>query len=499
MIYLTLLLLVLAIFFSYKKLNHVSARFMYGIILAWGLSFTSFILYLSKFNYYHNIISSFFSFSPGTWNYLVLTNFNPDLLIRMLNGGVLLFHFSLLCFAISFTRTSKKLRNAPIYTIVTIISLIQLLFYDPWIQIGLQLMIADLPPSLSAFSKEAVIWLNQLFKYINYAYEIIALVLMLNFYFNYPKIKFIKNYALYHILILAPVAIIHFLIFSWAPKNLVIATVLSGYYNYLLPDIGSYPFIFVIFPYLVPIGLAFMIYIMYRYNSIEAYNKSHDIQINNSIDTASLGVKAFTHSLKNHLLAIQFEAEYLKEIHTDKESLYSLNLMLASCNKGMESITYAANKLQAIELNLQPHLLNVSVNEAVARLNLDPNHIKVHVRADEEPPLCYVDNHFMSEVIFNLLENAVESLSQQQSGSIDISISERNNWAILSIHDDGPGIAEEHLESIFSPFFTTKASVNNWGIGLSYCHKIVVGHDGKIIAESSKEQGTTFKIFLPVI
>lgn len=499
MIYLTFLLLVLAIFFSYKKLNNVSTRFMYGIILAWGLSFTSFILYLSKFNYYQNIISSFFSFSPGTWNYLVLTNFNPNLLIRLLNGGVILFNFSLLCFAVSFTRTSKRLRNNRIYTVITAISVAQLLFFDPTIQIWLQMSIVDMPTDLSAFFREAVTLLNQLFKYVNYAYLIIAFILMLNFYFNYPKIKFIKNYALYHILILAPVAIIHFLIFSWAPKNLVIATVLTGYYNYLQPNVSSYSFVFLIFPYLVILALTFMIYIMYRYNSIESYNRSHDIQINNSIDTASLGVKAFTHSLKNHLLAIQFEAEYLKGIHTDKESVYSLDLMLASCSKGMESITYAANKLQDISLNLHPQLLDVPVNEAIQRLNIDHTNLKLTLRSDENLPLCYVDSHYMSEVIYNLLENAVESLSKQAIGHIDVTLSESNNWAIIAIKDDGPGIAEENLEQIFSPFFTTKASVNNWGIGLSYCHKIVVGHDGKIVVESDPDHGTTFKIFLPVI
>lgn len=472
---------------------------MYGIILAWALSFTSFVLYLSKFNYYQNIISSFFSFSPGAWNYLVLTNFNPNLLIRLLNGGVLLFSFSLLCFAVSFTRTSRKLRNAPIYIAITVISVTQLLFFDPSVQIRLQMTIGDMPADLSAFFKEAIILLSQLFKYINYAYLIGSFLLMLNFYFNYPKIKFIKNYALFHILILASVAIIHFLIFSWAPKNLVIATVLDGYYNYLQPNVSSYSFVFRIFPYLVILALTFMVYIMYRYSSIEAYNKSHDIQINNSIDTASLGVKAFTHSLKNHLLAIQFEAEFLKDNKTDKESLHSLNLILASCSKGMESINYAANKLQAIKLNLQQQLLNIPVNEALARLNLEHSYLKVILHAEKELPLCYIDSYYMSEVIANLLENAVESLSKQSSGQITVTLSERNNWAIIAIHDDGPGIAEEHLEMVFSPFFTTKASVNNWGIGLSYCHKIVAGHDGKIIAESNSDHGTTFKIFLPVI
>jgi signal transduction histidine kinase len=60
-------------------------------------------------------------------------------------------------------------------------------------------------------------------------------------------------------------------------------------------------------------------------------------------------------------------------------------------------------------------------------------------------------------------------------------------------------VPAEHLDSIFSPFFTTKSSLTNWGIGLSYCHKIVAAHDGDITAESEPQKGTLFKIVLPTI
>src|SRR5690606_4841041 len=80
----------------------------------------------------------FYDFSPGSWNRLVLENFNPNLLIRLLNGGVILFSFSFLLFAISYTMSSRKLKNLIFYIPISIIMLLQFIYYDPSINLALQ-------------------------------------------------------------------------------------------------------------------------------------------------------------------------------------------------------------------------------------------------------------------------------------------------------------------------------------------------------------------------
>lgn len=491
MLFVALILLIFTVLFTYKKLNHASTRFMYGIIIGWVLSFVAFTLYLSKFNYYFNVIHGFFDFSPGTWNYLVLTKFNPEWLIRMLNIGVGLFYCSLLGFAIAFTQSLNARGQRLSYGSILIFFILETLYFDPAFHIALTHWI-DSPVFFNVMSITI--------KSLRYLILFIAFGLLLNYYLNYPKIKFIKNLTLYHVLLFIPLVVIHLFIFSWAPKVLVRETYLEGYYNYLQPPLGYQSILLPVFPFAIYLTLFLMIYLVYKFNSIENYRKNRDIQINKSIDTATLGTRAFTHALKNHLIGIQSEAAYLKERHhSDNESLYSLELILQSSQSALNSINDAADKLKNINLNLQPMSISYPVQQAVARLS----ELNVRCQVDELPSLspgmCYIDPNHMTEAIYNLLLNASESLQFREDGRILVEQSQQNGWALIRISDNGPGIAEEHLETIFDPFFTTKASVNNWGIGLSYCHKIILGHDGKIVVDSKKETGTTFTVFLPII
>lgn len=501
MLYFTISFVVIAVLLTYRKLNSSSTRWLYGILFGWIVSFVSLVLYLSKFNFYYNVIHRFFDFSPGTWNYLVLNSLNPDLLIRMLNVGVLMFPYCLLGFAVTFTRRDRMLRPAYFQWPALVILIVQAVYYDPGFQNWLQNWMFDggvfAPDRTAAF----VHGLDTGFRWINRLFLLAAFLLLAYDYVTYPKIRFLKNYSLFHLLSLLPVSVIYCLLFSWAPRVLVRATVVEGYTNYLQPQIRANGLVFNLFPYIVFLAFAIMIYIIYTYNSIETYRRNRDIQINKSIDTASLGIRAFTHALKNHLLAIQSEAEYLKEKHAaDEETVYSLDLMLSSCRTAMDNIHSAAGKLRNIQLNLQPVSIEEPVHAAVERFRQHYPEIEVNVSAVPELPVAYIDVQQMGETIHNILVNSAESMSRlNREGRIVIYLEKQNRWGIISITDNGPGMDEELLERIFTPFFTTKASVNNWGIGLSYCHRIVEGHDGKITAESREGEGTTFKIVLPIL
>ena len=67
----------------------------------------------------------------------------------------------------------------------------------------------------------------------------------------------------------------------------------------------------------------------------------------------------------------------------------------------------------------------------------------------------------------------------------------------IEVSDDGPGIPQEDLENIWTPFFTTKSS--GTGLGLTICHKIVSEHRGMIKVESDPGRGTKFTILLPLV
>ena len=69
---------------------------------------------------------------------------------------------------------------------------------------------------------------------------------------------------------------------------------------------------------------------------------------------------------------------------------------------------------------------------------------------------------------------------------------------VTTVHDDGPGIAQDIRGKVFDPFFTTKDPGEGTGLGLSICHGIVTQHGGTMSMENPAEGGVTFRIELPV-
>jgi len=69
----------------------------------------------------------------------------------------------------------------------------------------------------------------------------------------------------------------------------------------------------------------------------------------------------------------------------------------------------------------------------------------------------------------------------------------------VSVHDNGQGIAPEHVPRLFEPFFTTKDIGEGTGLGLSVAHGIVAEHGGWIAVESELGKGSSFRVFLPPV
>ena len=96
----------------------------------------------------------------------------------------------------------------------------------------------------------------------------------------------------------------------------------------------------------------------------------------------------------------------------------------------------------------------------------------------------------------NLLDNAVDAVGAK--GKIEIEVGSSHSNAVVSISDNGSGIAPEHLEKLFEPFFSTK-ELNGTGLGLWTAREIAERHGGNIKAEShidGPRRGTTFQVML---
>ncbi len=104
------------------------------------------------------------------------------------------------------------------------------------------------------------------------------------------------------------------------------------------------------------------------------------------------------------------------------------------------------------------------------------------------------DDNKLQQVFLNLLINAMEATGDQ--GTIQIRIEKKDTSAEVFIKDNGKGIKPEDLQKIFEPFFTTKQ--RGTGLGLSIVYQIIKDHQGTVQVESTKGEGTTFKVSLPL-
>jgi signal transduction histidine kinase len=111
-----------------------------------------------------------------------------------------------------------------------------------------------------------------------------------------------------------------------------------------------------------------------------------------------------------------------------------------------------------------------------------------------------LDNEQMTQVITNLVKNAVDAMPG--GGSIDIILEDTLGDVSVIVKDTGTGIKEEDKAKIFEPFFTTKGIGHGTGLGLATAYGIVKMHKGQINVESNTDAskgptGTSFKIVLP--
>lgn len=114
------------------------------------------------------------------------------------------------------------------------------------------------------------------------------------------------------------------------------------------------------------------------------------------------------------------------------------------------------------------------------------------------PDLCLLasENH-MEQALVNIILNAFQAMSDK-GGTLYISTDRDSQWVEIILKDDGPGIEDDKIESIFEPFYSTKEDNSGTGLGLAIVRQIVEAHHGHINVESHIGLGTTFVIKLPL-
>lgn len=127
---------------------------------------------------------------------------------------------------------------------------------------------------------------------------------------------------------------------------------------------------------------------------------------------------------------------------------------------------------------------------------LHSRRVRVSVTAPQHV-LIHASNSDLRQVLHNLVQNALEAMSEVPTRELTIEVSESPGEAFLSVADSGPGISPADLPRIFEPYFTTKGIARGSGLGLSVSMNLVAAWNGRIDVNSSPGAGATFVVALP--
>jgi signal transduction histidine kinase len=133
---------------------------------------------------------------------------------------------------------------------------------------------------------------------------------------------------------------------------------------------------------------------------------------------------------------------------------------------------------------------------AIVRHELREHEVDLHTELDESLPTLDGDRVQLQQVVLNLVMNAIEAMQPVRPRILSIrSCVSRPNFVQVAVEDTGMGIDPSNRDQIFNPMFTTKE--RGMGIGLSICHSIVEGHNGRIWVTRGKDKGSVFQFELP--
>ena len=220
-------------------------------------------------------------------------------------------------------------------------------------------------------------------------------------------------------------------------------------------------------------------------------------------------INNMTHELKTPLATISLAIDALtndKVIHdADKVKIYSKMIREENkrMNKQVEKILQAARlEKEEIKLTLQrldAHQIISKVANNIA-LQIQEKNGSIDLRLRATDPMIDADEVHFSNIIFNLLDNAMKYSAQEPEIVVE-TLKHGNGMFTIKITDNGIGMDRETQARIFEKFYRAHTgnihNVKGFGLGLSYVKAIVDAHEGKISVESAPGKGSTFTITLP--
>ena len=215
--------------------------------------------------------------------------------------------------------------------------------------------------------------------------------------------------------------------------------------------------------------------------------------------------RKLAHEIKNPLTPIQLSIDSLREKYKDKLNQDSKNFekYLETINRQIRDIEKLVNEFSNFARMPRPIFKKIDLIQLITKSSdfikmTSKNSINVIKNTNDK--FIEGDEDQLNRVMINLIKNSEEALEDIKQkdpnfkGNIDIEIASNNDYIILNINDNGPGISD--AKKAMTPYFTTKKT--GTGLGLPIVTKIINEHNGSFSIKKNKDnKGTTVTISLP--
>lgn len=467
---------------------------LFGLCLSLMLEICGVMIFIAKKGGLSQEVLQFLYFSRAIQTKIRFFLITLNQLGYLIAVGRTLFPFFLIELAMSYSMIPAIRKNTWIQKAAFVLPGITLLLYfPPLYRMGLTFHLQ----LLKVIQRGALVWMT--------LYLCIALFLLA---YEYKSItmKFCKRQFSQIAASMAALTGIYILYYQQDPGQVYHFYSSIGAWNkgigymQIDPSLGSY--VLLVLTSIICCILGF--YNIGRYTRGNFKASKEEIVMERKFDTAKVGASTFVHSMKNQLLSSRVIFKRINQLYEEpeldykrlKEYVKTLEAFNEAMLLRMEEL-YRCVKSNAIYM--VPVRLSEIAENSIERFHTKYPEAKVEWDMGDVTEIL-ADRIHLCEALYNLLVNAQEAVMEagrDSQGEISLLAHNERLYTVIEVKDNGRGMTKSQLKKIFEPFYSSKNSNSNWGMGLYYVREIVKSHLGTLRIESKDGEGSSFYILLP--
>lgn len=485
-------LLLVSILILFVRKSYQSL-FLSGMCFALTIYLCGILVFIAKKGGYSREIIQFLFFSPQLRNWVQYLLLSLNQIGYLIAIGRYLFPLFLLELALSYSMIPFLRAHRRIRFYIIALPALSLVVYYPTVY---RQIVDFWPRSQNFLVQVSYFWVM--------AYVVLAILLLVYEYLSI-KLRFCRRPFASIVVCMTALSVLYILYCGQDPGQvyrfysydyiwnkgigyLQFAPTVSGYYLLVLVNL---------------IGGTLGFTSLVRYTHVEYQTGQDDVVLERKFDTVRTGASTFVHSIKNQLLANRVIHKRIEaELSSDAADMQRLSDLFSKLRENNEFLISRSEELYGTVKNQSVRLVPIQLEE-LAQAALERFFSKYPeglVAAPVIPPIeILADKGYFSEAVYNLLINGWEAniAAGKRETPLRLIGHEERLYTVLEISDDGVGISPDAQKHIFDPFYSSKNSNHNWGMGLYHVRAIVKSHFGSLRVESKPEQGTSIFILLP--